>query len=236
MTSHPKTLIAAGLMGLLTQSCAAIPLSDSRATIVSFDKFLAGIEESNLFSGGPEERFVGVGRGSLATAIESGLMPDDVVLDVGAGVLRVGWWLLQYIEPSNYYVIEPNRKAIDTATGLIGVDINVYYNSDFEFPDLEFDFVFARSMWTHTSKAMISKMLSEFAENSVPDAKFLTSVAFPKQGRPDYVGERWRKIIVGHSLSWIEEECRKNGLSVQVNDELYNQTWLLIEHTSAPSE
>ena len=64
--------------------------------------FKLGLLRAQLFSGGPERLFEDVGRQTLAKSISVGLMPDDTVLDVGAGSLRIGWWLLQYIEPENY--------------------------------------------------------------------------------------------------------------------------------------
>ncbi|NQZ97024.1 MAG: class I SAM-dependent methyltransferase [Myxococcales bacterium] len=209
---------------------ALVLLLSAGAAIIGFQEFEAAMLARGLGLGGPADRFEDVGRNTLATSIKYGLMPSDKVLDVGAGGLRNGWWLIQFIEPSNYHAIEPRKKSIDNAAELIGAKINIYYNDDWEFPDVKFDFVLARSIWTHASKWMISKMLAEFAENSTPDARFLTSVVFPRADKPDYMGERWLgRPLVAHSLKWIEDECRKHALSVQVKEELYGQIWLLIE-------
>jgi hypothetical protein len=215
------------LLGITLLSCSA-PLS--------FEQFKAGIEETTAWTGGPEERFEEVGRKTLAFAIEEGLRPDHQVLDIGAGAMRVGWWFVQYIKPSNYHAIEPNREMIDNAARLIGADINIYYNSDFEFPGVKFDFVIARSIWTHASKTMISKMLSEFVENSTPQARFLASAIPARQDDEDYLGEEWvgrshindTRGLVRHSLSWIQSECHRRGLWLEVKGELHAQTWLLI--------
>lgn len=212
-----------------------IPLF-SCSTPISFEQFKSGVLKSTEWTGGPDERFEDVGRNTLATAIRYGLMPDHQVLDIGAGSLRVGWWLLQYIKPSNYYVIEPDKDTIDTAARIIGEDINIYYNSDFVFPAVKFDFVVARSIWTHASKTMIAKMLSEFAENSTADARFLTSFIPAQKAHDDYMASEWvgrshnndSLGLVMHSLEWIQEECSKHGLWVEVKEELHNQTWLLI--------
>lgn len=208
----------------------------SCASSINFEQFREGIDAAGVWSGGHEDDFERVGRMTLATAIEYGLMPDHKLLDVGAGSLRVGWWFLQYIEPSNYHAIEPNHEMIDAAAKIIGKKINVYYNTDWEFPDVEFDFVIARSIWTHASKPMIAKMLSEFAENSSLRAKFLTSFHPAKSAAQDYMGQEWigkshesdQSGMVKHSLQWIEDECDKNGLTVRVGDKLRVQTWLII--------
>lgn len=208
----------------------------SRPTL-TLAEFKAEIERTGVWSGGPPPYFEGVGRNTLATAIEQGLMPEHLVLDIGAGSLRVGWWFLHYIEPANYYAIEVVKERINTAVEILGVnDINVYYNDDFGFPDEKFDFVIARSIWTHASKGMISKMLSEFAARSNPDAAFLTSVLFATSEEEEYMGDEWigriekdgRPGFVRHSKEWLESECQKNGLSLEVVGELYRQTWLVI--------
>lgn len=213
------------------------------STRISLQEFKAELRKAGIWSGGPDEYFEGVGRNTLATAITHGLMPEHKVLDIGAGSLRVGWWFLHYIEPSNYYAIEPVKVRIDTGARLLGVDddINIYYNDDFEFPGVEFDFVIARSIWTHASKWMISKMLDEFVENSAPGAKFLTSVIPARSEREDYKGDEWigtrdEPGMIQHRLQWIEDECEKKGLSLGViRRQLFGQTWLLIGKPSAPS-
>jgi hypothetical protein len=204
--------------------------------MITLQKFRVELRKAGIWTGGPDPYFGNVGRNTLVTAIEHGLMREHKVLDVGAGSLRVGWWFLHYIEPRNYYAIEPVKERIDTAAGILGADINIYYNDDFEFPAVMFDFVIARSIWTHASKSMISKMLAEFAENSAPDAKFLTSVILAKSEEEDYKGDKWvGKVLktdgsgmVAHSPEWIMEECKKYGLSFEMTGELYRQTWLLI--------
>lgn len=206
---------------------------------VSLAEFQRGVKEAGLYLGGPAA-YTDVGRQTLATAIDAGLEPTDKLLDIGAGSLRIAWWLLQYIDPSNYYAIEPVKERLDTAAKILGVDIHLYYNSDFEFPEPGFDFVLARSIWTHASKAMISKMLSEFAENATPNGKFLASVYFATQPEHDYQGEHWigaeRKhrgaSVVSHSREWIESEVAKNGLKMTVGDTFHGQIWVLIERAT----
>jgi hypothetical protein len=215
-----------------------------RSGTVGFEEFKAGIFEAGLFSGGPTERFDEVGRSTLATSIKLGLMPDHELLDIGAGSLRVGWWLVQYIDPANYHAIEPVASRLDRAEEILGVGINKYYNDDFEFPDIDFDFVLARSIWTHASKAMISKMLAEFAENSTPDGMFLTSFIPARSEREDYKGSEWvgrvaksdQARVIRHSLAWIQGECEKLGLSVDEVGLLHKQTWLLIEKKPQPAD
>ena len=206
---------------------------------VSFEEFTNGVRKARLYLGGPKV-YTDVGRRSLAEAIDVGLRPGDKVLDIGAGSLRVGWWLLQYIEPSNYYAIEPMKKRVDTAARIAGVKIHTFYNSDFEFPPERFDFVLARSIWTHASKAMISKMLSEFAENASPGASSSRRSISRTNPKAAYLGEHWidhqRKykgmMIVSHSRDWVEAEVAKHGLKMTVGEKLHGQIWVLVERAS----
>ena len=212
---------------------------------VALEDFKAQLQARKIWLGGGILKFEEVGRGTLATAIEQGLMPNHRVLDIGGGSLRIGWWLLQYIEPSNYYVIEPVKERIHNAVEILGAhDIHIYYNMDFEFPPAQFDFVIARSIWTHASKGMIAKMISEFAENSTQQARFLASVKLAASEEQDYKGNKWvgkvenvgRSAVVWHSQKWLEQEAEKNGLTPQVLGELTGQTWVLILRPEAVKE
>jgi len=42
-----------------------------------------------------------------------GLRPNMTCLDIGAGSLRTGRWLLTYLEPGNYYAIEPETAILE---------------------------------------------------------------------------------------------------------------------------
>lgn len=140
-----------------------------------------------------------------------------------------------------HHAVEPVRERVDTAAKLLGIDINTYYNDDWEFPDIDFDFVLARSIWTHASKDMIAKMISEFAENSSPQGRFLTSFRSAENDRQDYKETEWvgkvlksdRAGMVRHSLEWVRNECWKHDLEVEPVGEQYGQTWLLITRKGA---
>lgn len=213
-----------------------------RALEISVDDFKRAIQEAGLFSGGPEHKYEDVGRQTFAISVSLGLMPDHQVLDIGAGSLRTAWWYLQFIKPENFHAIEPARERIDAAAELLDVDINIYYNDDWEFPDIDFDFVLARSIWTHASKGMIAKMISEFAENSSPEGRFLTSVRLARNDAEDYKGTDWvgkfssksdDPGMIRHSLSWVRYECQKHDLEVEVVEKQYAQTWLVITRKGA---
>jgi hypothetical protein len=207
------------------------------AAAEDIEVFKRGLVRAGIPLGGPEAKFAQVGRKTLAAMIDAGLLPTDQVLDVGAGSMRIGWWLLHYIEPRHYHALEPLRERIDTAARLLGADINVYDNDDFTFPDVAFDFVIARSVWTHASKGMMATMIAEFARTAAPGGAFLASMRPAGSEDEDYAGDEWvgkgvdsdEPGMVRHSLSWVQAECDRHGLTLRQKGEFNRQTWVLLK-------
>ncbi len=138
----------------------------------------------HMFIGGPERDFEQVGRHCLGVLLRENLSPSSRVLDVGSGALRAGYWLMRLLDKGHYYGIEPNREMHTVGLEQL-VEPEVVERSepqfdhsdgfDFSVFGEEFDFVLARSIWTHTSKQQIGTMLSSLAETAAPRGKFLAS-------------------------------------------------------------
>jgi SAM-dependent methyltransferase len=154
-----------------------------------------------VFLGGPREKFVTAGRGQLEILLSRGLLPDHRVLDVGCGALRGGWWLINFLRPGRYFGIEPNEEML--AAGIevmLGDELlaekkpRFAGNADFDFSvfDDTFEFVIARSVWTHASLAQIGTMLDSFLTCSASNAEFVASIVPPTGmfGR-EYGGALW---------------------------------------------
>jgi SAM-dependent methyltransferase len=136
------------------------------------------------FLGGPPADFERVGRLGFEVLVREGLLPSSRVLDVGCGALRVGYWLMRFLDPGRYFGIEPNREMLNVGLEQLvepqvveHADAHFSHNDDFDFSVFgeRFDFVFARSIWTHASKPQIRAMLASFAECSGPGGVFLAS-------------------------------------------------------------
>src|SRR4051794_39880695 len=136
------------------------------------------------FLGGPRGDFEPVGRLGFDVLLREGLRPDSRVLDVGCGALRLGYWLMRFLDSSCYFGIEPNREMLKTGLEQIvepdvvaRADAHFAHNDDFDFAGfgVEFDFVYARSVWTHASKDQIRAMLRSFAGTTSREAVFLAS-------------------------------------------------------------
>ncbi len=201
-----------------------------------------------LFLGGPPATFVALGQMQLLVMLEQGMESHHRVLDVGCGTLRAGIWLMKVLEKGNYFGIEPHQARLDFGKEHVAgpalmdrkqprFDGNAAF--DFSVFGERFDFVVARSVWTHTSKLQINAMLDAFAAHSAPGAVLLTSYLPVSDGRPDYLGEQWvgRSAdspvggLVAHKTEWVQAACKQRGLRVRaLADHVVNgQIWLRIE-------
>lgn len=206
-------------------------------------------EALKVFSGGRIEDFEAAGRLQLVTLLEEGLTPQSNLLDVGCGCLRAGWWLMHFLEPDRYFGIEPNDRMLQAGIeDIAGRDLletkrpKFAGNDDFDLSVFgqRFDYVLARSIWTHASKEQIAAMLDSFAAGG--HGRLLASY-LPAKRRDDYRGSRWvgrshesdDPGLVAHRLTWIEEACTERSLQVEeLRGRMMNrQRWLRITQSRA---
>jgi SAM-dependent methyltransferase len=153
------------------------------------------------FLGGPKHDFERVGRLGFQVLLAEGLLPESRVLDVGCGALRLGYWLMRFLDPGCYFGIEPQAQMLRTGLEqLVEPEVvaraqaRFAHNDDFDFSVFgeRFDFVFARSIWTHAAEPQITAMLDSFARTAGPDGVFLASY-YPAS--PVFkVGRRWPRL------------------------------------------
>lgn len=107
---------------------------------------------------------------------------SDKLLDIGAGSLRVGRFLIFYLEKNNYFGIEPEKWLIDeciknrlTEKFIEDKGVNLDHNSDFnlEIFDIEFDWVLANSIFIHATKTQVEKCIMQAHKVLKPGGKFL---------------------------------------------------------------
>jgi SAM-dependent methyltransferase len=153
------------------------------------------------FLGGPKRDFERVGRLGFEVLLAEGLLPSSRVLDVGCGALRLGYWLMHFLDPGCYFGIEPAQEMLNVGLQQL-VEPEVVQraqarfsaNDEFDFSVFgeRFDFVIARSIWTHASKQQIAQMLSAFAAASQPRGVFLAS--YYPAAAAFKLGLRWPKL------------------------------------------
>jgi SAM-dependent methyltransferase len=204
------------------------------------------LARSGVFLGGPVEVFEWLGRHQLILLLEHGLMPASKVLDIGCGCLRAGYWLIHFLQPGCYFGIEPNtsmldagRKALFTQELLAHKRPTFSADDDFDLSvfGTVFDFVLARSIWTHAAPRQIQRMLDGFVAHTTSGAVFLASYRRARRTEEQYAGCDWvgrshasdTPGMVGYTLEWIERECSERNLRVtELKPEVQGQWWLRI--------
>src|SRR3954466_11929262 len=101
------------------------------------------------FVGGPRDDFEAMGQAMFDVLRKEGLRPNSRVLDVGCGALRLGYWLMRFLDAGCYYGIEPNRDMLQIGLEeIVEPDVvarasaHFAHNDDFDFSGFgaEFDF------------------------------------------------------------------------------------------------
>lgn len=165
-----------------------------QATNSQQDKALA-LAAKGAFLGGRLADYERAGRLQLEVLVHEGVNPTSKVLDVGCGSLRGSYWLMHFLDPGCFYGIEPHQDRVDLGLREViepalrdRAKPTFAYNEDFDLSvfGVEFDFVIARSVWTHASKQQIERMLDTFCQASTPRAVMLVSY-LPASRLPGFV-------------------------------------------------
>ena len=209
--------------------------------------------ETDGFTGGPIARFGDVGLHTLNSLKRTGMHPSSTVLDVGCGALRLGYWLIRFLQPDRYHGIDPKPHYI--AAGLkhaIGPKLAAEKrprfdnNTEFDFScfGVKFDFVVARSIFSHASPAMVCRVLESFRDNSTDRGVMLVSYKpilskenlgagvidiLEKESRG---GWSWRRYGKAH----LRKLAKERGLFASNFGKPFNgQIWLRVSKTDPES-
>ncbi|MDF1815617.1 MAG: class I SAM-dependent methyltransferase [Verrucomicrobiales bacterium] len=204
--------------------------------------------QSRVFLGGSISQFENGGRNQFIQLLKRGLNPDSSLLDLGCGCLRGGYWTIQFLNPDCYAGIEPNREMLACGKKeIVGQDIinkkrpvfdhNDRFNMSV-FSGRSFDFVMAGSIWTHSPKWMINKMLQQFVKCKTPDGIMLASFIRTHRADRDYTGKNWvgkshrsnHPGLVMHRLESLQEIADSYRLSIThpTPDRIESPSWAVI--------
>jgi len=114
----------------------------------------------------------------------NGLKPSSKLLDVGCGGMRLGYRVIPYLDPGNYYGIDKSQKCLDDGTKhevdpevLKNKVPNILCNSNFDFEifNAEFDFAIAQSVFTHLPQDKISQCFANIRNVLKPNSSFFAT-------------------------------------------------------------
>lgn len=159
------------------------------------------------FTGGPKKSFEAVGRHTFMTLLRQGMLPDSIVLDYGCGVMRLGYWIMRFLDTGHYFAIEPNSKHLSIGKEvIIGEDLiqakqpKFSESGDFDlsvFGDVRFNYIVARSVFTHFTPAAIRKVLLHLPNVLAPGGMMLASFWPPL---PEGTAIEGNSVLVGEDL------------------------------------
>ena len=174
---------------------------------------------------GPPSQYDLMGAMQFRLLSSLGLREFHKVLDFGCGSLRAGRMLIAYLQPECYYGVEPNRWLVDDAIERqLGQDIirlkspRISDSRDFSMPfrDVEFDFILAQSVFSHTGLDLMARILAEFVQGLSPTgivaATFSATKAAAHTGVPS-AGWVYPKCV-RYQTATIIEAAEKVGLAV----------------------
>jgi hypothetical protein len=163
----------------------------------------AELKKTGGFLAGPLGDFEKSGRLQLSTLIWYGLYPSSTLLDVGCGSLRAGYWFMNFLEPGRYHGIEPRRWEVEQGLRyIVEPELVEYaqprfaYNDNFDLTvfDTKFDFVVARSIWSHATKSQIRAMLDSFVAAGAPQSALFASY-LPASRVPGVILEPFHRVV-----------------------------------------
>ena len=165
-----------------------------------------------------------------------GLRQHHRVLDIGCGSLRVGRLLIPYLNPRNYFGVEPNKWLVDDGIeNEIGRDLLKIKKPTFsfrtsmeEFKDsLNLDFAVAQSIFSHCGKDVIKGWLSQVSLHLKDNGALVAT--FIADDKKDFDGHGWvYPKCVSYKSETLAEIASAFDLDFDVLDWAHpRQTWAL---------
>jgi len=128
------------------------------------------------------------GLGQLSLLIGEGMDVDSTVLEIGAGCLITGFWLLPLV--AEYCFIEPNTWLVEAAPHYQLKHLTkMSSRTDFLFGGVafnpQFDYIFSHSVLSHASDSQLQQLMSAISKQLTSTGVGLVSLRIcDDNGRP----------------------------------------------------
>lgn len=177
------------------------------------------------------------GRDVLELLVRQGLKSSHRLLDFGCGSLRVGRWLIEYLDADKYVGIDPEKWLIEAAkeheipaevweAKRPRFDYNAEWNLDVF--DVKFDYVIVSDVLLHAAHWQIDKIICGMAAVLTPDGVSLGDIIIPDENtgcKEHYTGDKWQYpegsspvYIAAHYPECLTTPAAANGLKCEAVD------------------
>ena len=171
------------------------------------------------YVGGPTpERWYGIGKLQFHWLVSAGLRPDSVFLDVACGSLRLGQFLIPYLNQGNYFGLDGSERLIEQ-----GLENEVFFdiaaekqpkfssNYDFDFSFIDrFDFAIAQSLVTHLAlddvRLMLENLRTVADERSVFFFTFFEGDEKENKHEVSHPNKNWK-----YKFETLQDVARQTG-------------------------
>jgi cyclopropane fatty-acyl-phospholipid synthase-like methyltransferase len=124
-----------------------------------------------------------------------GLLPDNTLLDIGCGSLRLGTRAVDYLIPENYWGTDISVELLNAGyeREIVPAGLSdklprshLHADGDFNFSALptEFDFAIAQSLFTHLPLNHMRLCLTNLGGHLTSQCTFFFTVFMPSDGQP----------------------------------------------------
>lgn len=185
---------------------------------------------------GPVDKYDFMGAWQFSILFQLGLRHYNSLLDFGAGSLRLGRFLIQYLDEGNYFAIEPQPQLIQEGkrynylTELFKnkkPNIRISDDCNMAFFGKKFDYIIAQSVFTHMPIDQIRRSLQ--AAYTAMDKRTIFIVNY-HHGKADYKGTKWDQAIIKftpQTMNRLIEESNLHATPLHLVPTNL-QTWLMI--------
>ena len=161
------------------------------------------------------------GQDDLGVLQSFGLKPHHATLDYGAGHLRSGRWIMEYLEPGKYVGNDTSAERLDIgrewfADVLEQKQGKIVVNPDNSFDWLDgrrFDFIWCHAVLGHMPGPDVDEMIGNARKAMHADSVFLFTHNFPAKppADPDWMVIEEDARNYAHSEKWLRQTAQKYG-------------------------
>lgn len=164
------------------------------------------------------EHWYGIGKLQYHYLISEGLRNDHVFLDIACGSLRLGQYLIPYLDRGNYFGIDGERELVDLglANEFYGNIIQkkapqFAFNYAFDFSFLmHFDYAIAQSLFTHLTSEDIALCFRNLSKVARAGSRFYFTFfegdSSDNPDTPSHAQRNWK-----YSFAHLTELAKQSG-------------------------